>query len=491
MVFSKKIKECDLVIFGTKGDLSKRKLFPALYQLEESLKLYKNTKIIGVGRADWTQEYYKKIIKKYIKKFSYRKFKKKIWKKFSNRLYFCNIDVNKFSNFLKLKKIFKKEKKIKIYYFAIPQNTFKNIFKGLKKINYNYIQDRIILEKPIGNSLETSKKINNQVGKYFQEKQIFRIDHYLGKETILNLLSLKFSNSIFFTNWNKSTIDHIQITVAEKIGIEGRWNYFDKIGQMRDMIQNHLLQILCILTMSPPINLQSNSIRDEKLKILKSLRMINEKNVNKNTVRGQYKSGFFKNKNIPGYIDEINSIKNSNTETFVSIKVNIDNSQWHGVPFYLRTGKRLPLKHSEIVIYFKKNDFNLFNNFKKKLPLNKIVIRLEPNEGIDIFILNKIPKLDSKYELKEIKLNFDYKKTFNKCTLYNAYERLLLESFLGSQSLFVRRDEIEESWKWIDSIINAWNKKKSKLELYTAGTWGPKSSNTLLKKDGRFWNKIK
>ncbi|WP_343183365.1 glucose-6-phosphate dehydrogenase [Buchnera aphidicola] len=488
-MFDKKITKYDLIIFGTKGDLARRKLFPALYQLEKLLKLYKNTRIIGIGRANWTQKKYKKIIKNSIENFSNIKIKKKIWIKFSSRLYFCNIDVNNISDFFKLKKILIKSNKIRIYYFAIPQNTFKNIFKGLKKINCNTSSDRIILEKPIGNSLNTSKKINNQVGKNFNEKQIFRIDHYLGKETILNLISLKFSNSIFFTNWNNTTIDHVQITIAEKVGIEGRWGYFDKTGQMRDMIQNHLLQILSILTMSTPINLESDNIRNEKLKILKSLRMINDKNINKKTVRGQYTSGLIDKKEIPAYINEIDAVKNSNTETFVSIKANIDNSQWYGVPFYLRTGKRLPIKHSEIVIYFKNNNNNLFYK-TKKLPLNKIVIRLQPNEGLDIFIINKIPKLDSKYKLKEIKLNFNYNKSFKKYRLYDAYERLLLESFFGSQSLFVRRDEIEASWKWIDSIINSWKKNNSKLELYKAGTWGPKSSENLLKKDGREWNKI-
>ncbi|WP_343187600.1 glucose-6-phosphate dehydrogenase [Buchnera aphidicola (Periphyllus koelreuteriae)] len=488
-MFDKKIKKYDLIIFGTKGDLARRKLFPALYQLEKLLKLYKNTRIIGIGRANWTQKKYKKIIKNSIENFSNIKIKKKIWIKFSSRLYFCNIDVNNISDFYKLKKILIKSNKMRIYYFAIPQNTFKNIFKGLKKINCNTSSDRIILEKPIGNSLNTSKKINNQVGKNFNEKQIFRIDHYLGKETILNLISLKFSNSIFFTNWNNTTIDHVQITIAEKVGIEGRWSYFDKTGQMRDMIQNHLLQILSILTMSTPINLESDNIRNEKLKILKSLRIINDKNINRKTVRGQYTSGLIDKKEIPAYINEIDAVKNSNTETFVSIKANIDNSQWYGVPFYLRTGKRLPIKHSEIVIYFKNNNNNLFYK-TKKLPLNKIVIRLQPNEGLDIFIINKIPKLDSKYKLKEIKLNFNYNKSFKKYRLYDAYERLLLESFFGSQSLFVRRDEIEASWKWIDSIINSWKKNNSKLELYKAGTWGPKSSENLLKKDGREWNKI-
>uniref|UniRef100_UPI003F5D273D glucose-6-phosphate dehydrogenase n=1 Tax=Buchnera aphidicola TaxID=9 RepID=UPI003F5D273D len=489
MVFSQKKISYDLVIFGAKGDLSKRKLIPSLYQLEILNQLSENTRIIGVGRAEWKKKDYRKIVKSSIKEFLNKKIIKKIWKKFKSRLYFCNIDVNYISHFSKLKKILFKKKKNIIHYFAMPQNTFGKICKGLGKYKFNSSQDRVILEKPVGNSLKTSKKINNIVGNYFQEKQIFRIDHYLGKETILNLIALKFYNSIFFNNWNKNTVDHVQITVAEEVGIEGRWGYFDKIGQTRDMVQNHLLQILSIVAMSPPHNLKADTIKKEKLKILRSLRMINKKNVNLYTVRGQYTQGFYQGKKIPGYIDEIGAIKNSNTETFIAIQANIDNKEWNGVPFYLRTGKRLPIKHSEIVIYFKPVNY-LFSEKINNIPLNKIVIRLQPNEGIDIFIINKIPGLDSNYKLREVKLKFDYKKSFKKFRLCDSYERLLLECFLGIQSLFVSRNEIEASWKWIDSILNAWENNKSKLELYKAGTWGPKASSNLLKKNNKSWNKI-
>ncbi|CAL4321466.1 glucose-6-phosphate dehydrogenase [Buchnera aphidicola] len=488
-MFYKKNLAYDLVIFGAKGDLSNRKLIPSLYQLEISEKICKNTRIIGVGRAEWNRKEYIKIVKHSIKKFFKKKINKKVWKQFKSRLYFCNIDVNKISNFYKLKKILSKKKKI-IHYFAMPQNTFGKICKGLGKYHFNSSQDRVILEKPIGNSLKTSKEINNKVGKYFTEKQIFRIDHYLGKETILNLIALKFYNSIFFNNWNKKTIDHIQITVAEKIGIEGRWGYFDKIGQTRDMIQNHLLQILSIIAMSPPQDLKTQTIRKEKLKILKSLRKIDYKNIDLLTVRGQYSEGFLNNKKMPGYINEIGAIKTSQTETFVAIKVNIDSPEWIGVPFYLRTGKRLPIKHSEIAIYFKPMNNHIIRKDMKNIPLNKIVIRLQPNEGIDIFLVNKIPGLDSNYKLKEIKLPFDYKKSFKNLRLCDSYERLLLECSLGIQSLFVSRKEIEASWEWIDSIINSWIKNKSKLELYQAGTWGPESSEKMLRNDHRNWNNI-
>lgn len=490
MNYDQKILAYDLIIFGAKGDLSKRKLLPALYQLEKSCKLHKNTRIIGVGRANWDKKKYRQIVKIDIINFSNEKINLDIWNKFSKKLLFCNIDVNNTSSFIKLQKIINQDRKILINYFAMPQHTFQALCKGLKKFKLNLSKDRVILEKPLGNSLKSSKKINIQISKLFKENKIFRIDHYLGKETILNLLSLKFSNSIFFTNWSNKTIDHIQITISEEVGIEGRLSYFEETGQMRDMVQNHLLQILSIIAMSPPINLKSNNIRNEKLKILKSLRTIDIKNINTHTIRGQYKSGVLNNITVPSYIEEIGIKKYSNTETFVAIKVNIDNWKWYGVPFYLRTGKRLQKKYSEIVIYFKPVTMNLFSKYSHNLPLNKIIIRLQPNEGIDIFITNKIPGLDSKYMLKEIKLNFDYKKTFKNLRICDAYERLLLDSFLGIQSLFVSRDEIEVSWKWVDSIIHAWKSSKSKLEFYKAGTLGPQSSDYLLKKDGKYWNNL-
>ncbi|NIH16816.1 MAG: glucose-6-phosphate dehydrogenase [Buchnera aphidicola (Periphyllus lyropictus)] len=490
MVISKKIKAYDLVIFGTKGDLARKKLLPSLYRLEKLNKLYKDTRIIGIGRANWKNKEYKKIAKQSIYNYNNKILEKNIWKKFSSRLHFLNIDVNDINNFHKLKKLCNKKKRIIIHYFAMPPSIFGIICKGLGKFNLNSNKNRIIIEKPIGTSLKTSKKINNTIGKYFLEKQIFRIDHYLGKETILNLIALKFSNSHFFTNWNKNTVDHIQITVSEEVGIEGRWSYFDKVGQMKDMIQNHLLQILSIIAMSPPDNLKANNIQLEKLKVLKSLSIINRDNINEFTVRGQYTSGLLKNLKVPGYINEIGSIKNRNTETFVAIKVNIKNSQWNNVPFYLRTGKRMPIKKSEIVIFFKPNYLNLFKKNNENKLLNKMVINLQPNEGIDIYINNKVPGLDSNFKLKQIKFKFSYQKEFKNLYLYDAYERLLLESSLGNQSLFVSKKEIEASWKWVDSIIKSWKKKKSKVEFYKAGTWGPESSNYLLKKDGRSWNKI-
>ncbi|CAL4322337.1 glucose-6-phosphate dehydrogenase [Buchnera aphidicola] len=479
----------DLVIFGAKGDLTKRKLLPALYKLEKNKKIFKNTRIIGIGRANWNNSEYCKIVKKNLINFLNIPLEQKIWKLFKSKLFFYNLDINNISCFKKLEKILNTNNNITIYYFAMPPNTFEIICQGLGKSYLNNKNTRIVIEKPIGNCFKSAQIINKKISKYFKESQIFRIDHYLGKETTLNLLSLRFANNIFFNNWNNKIIDHIQITVSEKVGIEGRWKYFEKTGQMKDMVQNHLLQLLTIIAMSPPNDLTENSIRDEKVKVLNSLRLINNDNVNINTVRGQYSSGIIDGKKVVSYLNEDGIKENSKTETFVSIRVNIDNNRWKGVPFYLRTGKRLPKKCSKIVIFFKKIPINLFNNAFIDIPQNKLTIRLEPHEGIDLQIVNKVPDLQSEYLLEKVKLNFDYINTFPKNSLSDAYERLLLESILGNQSLFVRHDEVEASWKWIDSITNAWESTNLIPILYKSGTWGPKEiSDQIINQDKRYWS---
>jgi len=482
---------CDLVIFGTKGDLARRKLLPALYKLEKSKKIHPNTRIIGAGRADWNTKDYIKVARKSIKDFVKEKIDENTWKRFSIRLFFFNIDVFKNLHFLELKKILNEKKNIAIYYCAVPPNAFNAIFEGLGKVNLNSLSSRIIIEKPLGISLETSQKINNQISKYFLESQIFRIDHYLGKESILNLFAFRFSNSFFFHNWDKKIIDHIQITISEEVGIENRWNYFDAMGQTRDMVQNHILQILTIIAMDQPKNITPESIRNEKLNILRSLKKINTNEIYIKTARGQYDSGIINGIKVPSYTKEYGANKKSKTETFVSIKVDIDNDRWFGVPFYLRTGKRLAYKYSEIVIVFKKITKNLFENCNKNFSPNKLIIRLEPNENIRIEFLKKEPGLSKEYKLKEDKIQSDCFNNNYKNSI-DAYERLLFESMRGIQSLFVSRDEVEEAWKWIDPIINAWKKTDLKnLQLYKSGTWGPKSSDTMIMRDGRAWQIFK
>ncbi|BGI51446.1 MAG: glucose-6-phosphate dehydrogenase [Buchnera aphidicola (Ceratovacuna japonica)] len=475
----------DFVIFGAKGDLSKRKLFPALYKLDDKKILNKKTKIIGVGRITWKKNDFLKFVKNALKKFLSEKIKKNTWKIFKKRLIFCNLDICDTKKFFKLKKKIKNNKII-IHYFATSSNLYEKICRGLYKSKINLKNSRIILEKPIGDSFLTSEKINKKIEKYFKENQIFRIDHYLGKDTIINLLYLRFANSIFYNIWNKKNIDHVQITIAEKIGIEGRSKYFNKTGQMKDMVQNHILQILSIIAMKAPKKLDSENIRNEKIKILKKLRFIKESEIHNKTSIGQYSDGKINNKKLNSYISEISEKKNSNTETFVAIRVDIKSKMWKGVPFYLRTGKRLPKKCSKIVIVFKKNIPKIFNKFSGSVK-NKLVIILEPNEKIYLNFFNKIPSLKKKCKLKNLKMCFKYSEKFKKKIIPDPYEKLILECILGDQSSFVHINEVKYSWKWIDNIINIWKKVSKKSELYKSGTWGPKLSKKIIKRDGRSW----
>ncbi|CDG95382.1 glucose-6-phosphate dehydrogenase [Xenorhabdus bovienii str. puntauvense] len=481
---------CDLVIFGAKGDLARRKLMPSLYQLEKAGYIHPDTRIIGVGRADWDKKAYTRVVEEALATFMSEKLDPELWKKLSTRLEFCNLDVNETEHFTRLAKILKQDSLPAIHYFAMPPNTFGSVCHGLGAARLNKEPNRVVMEKPLGTDLASSRAINDEVAKYFNESQIYRIDHYLGKETVLNLLALRFANSLFANNWDHRTIDHVQITVAEEVGIEGRWGYFDQAGQMRDMIQNHLLQILTMIAMSPPSDLTADRIRDEKVKILRSLRRIDQTNVREKTVRGQYTAGFVHGKKVPGYLEEEGANKVSKTETFVSIRVDIDDWRWSGVPFYLRTGKRLPAKCSEVVVYFKEPSLNLFANSYQQLPQNKLTIRLQPDEGIEIEVLNKAPGLEHKHRLQTTKLDLSFSQTFNQTHLADAYERLLLEAMRGIQALFVRRDEVEEAWKWVDSIMDAWEADNEPPKPYQAGTWGPVASIAMITRDGRSWNEF-
>jgi glucose-6-phosphate 1-dehydrogenase len=304
---------------------------------------------------------------------------------------------------------------------------------------------------------------------------------------VLNLLVLRFANSLFTNNWDRDSIDHVQITVAESVGIEGRWGFYDEAGQMRDMIQNHLLQILSLLAMEPPADLDADSIRAEKLKVIKALAPINRQNIAEKTVRGQYTDGFLSGQSVPGYLNEDGANKTSNTETFVAIKTEINNWRWKGVPFYLRTGKRMPLKHSEIVVHFKQQPHNIFKDSYAELPSNKLTIRLQPEEGVELQMMNKIPGIASQMNIQENTLDLSFSKTYENQRVVDAYERLMLEIVNGNQSLFVSRDEVEAAWLWADSIIDAWQSSNNKPKPYAAGSWGPVSSISLIARDDRQW----
>lgn len=492
MVLENSYEPCDFVLFGTLGDLSRRKLLPSLYQLEKAELIHPDTTIVGVARHEMELEDYIAEVHTNLVKFGDKELCEQTWERMKARLHYACVDMKDIASYCVLEDHVDPARTM-VCYLATPPSIYGDICRGLHGCKIIDSSVRVVLEKPIGHDLESSKVINEQVAEYFDEKQIYRIDHYLGKETVLNLVALRFANSIFATNWDHNCIDHVQISVAESVGIEGRWGYFDDAGQMRDMVQNHLLQILSLVAMEPPTTLDADSIRDEKLKVLKALRPINSSNISDSTVRGQYTAGFVKGEEVPGYLEEEGANTQSRTETFIAIKAEIDNWRWAGVPFYLRTGKRMPSKVSEVVIYFKRQPHNLFGDSFKNLPPNKLVIRLQPDEGVEITVMNKVPGLTSSgsMDLQKSKLNLSFSEAFADDRIPDAYEKLLLEVMLGNQALFVRRDEIEQAWTWVDSILEAWKSSNEPPEPYQAGTWGPVDSIGLLARANRSWYESK
>ncbi|MCP4991234.1 MAG: glucose-6-phosphate dehydrogenase [Colwellia sp.] len=477
----------EIVIFGALGDLSRRKLLPALYQLEVCGLINKDSRIVGAARQEHSLEEFKSVVLENLNTFVSETLDKEILERFINRLVYQQLDFKDSSSFTQLSNALADGNSTRVYYFSTPPAIYGDICKGLDHAQLITDADRVVMEKPIGHSLESSIEINNQVSEFFKENQTYRIDHYLGKETVLNLLVLRFANSLFTNNWDRNSIDHVQITVAESVGIEGRWDFYDEAGQMRDMVQNHLLQILSLLAMEPPADLSAESVRAEKLKVVKALKAINRENIKDKAVRGQYSDGFLNGLAVPGYLNEEGANENSNTETFVAIKAEIDNWRWKGVPFYLRTGKRMPKKHSEIVVHFKEQAHNIFKDSYSDLPANKLTIRLQPDEGVELQMMNKIPGIASQMHIQENKLDLSFSDTYNDERVVDAYERLMLEVLNGNQSLFVSRDEVEAAWIWADSIIEAWQTTNDKPKPYAAGSWGPVSSISLIARDDRQW----
>jgi len=477
----------EIVIFGALGDLSRRKLLPALYQLDNAGLLNEESRILGVARQETSPEAFVELVLENLTNFISEELNKETLERFLKRLVYQKLDFLDTDSYKDLAKTLRGGHDTRVYYFSTPPAIYGDIGKGLNEASLITAEDRVVMEKPIGHCLESSKVINDQVSQYFDENQIYRIDHYLGKETVLNLLVLRFANSLFTTNWDRNSIDHVQITVAESVGLEGRFSFYDGAGQMRDMVQNHLLQILSLLAMEPPADLSADSIRDEKLKAIKALVPITRLNVKEKTVRGQYADGFLNGVPVPGYRNEEGANKQSTTETFVAIKAEIDNWRWSGVPFYLRTGKRMPAKHSEIVVHFKKQPHNLFKDSYADLPENKLTIRLQPDEGVELQMMNKIPGIASQMNIHENKLDLSFSDTYKDSRVIDAYERLMLEIINGNQSLFVRRDEVEAAWTWADGIIEAWKETNEAPKPYPAGSWGPVSSISLIARDDRQW----
>lgn len=480
-------KECDIIIFGGHGDLALRKLMPALYHLFHDKYISKNSRIITVSRDEYSQSEHISIIEEGLKlNLKEDCFNKKFFDLFSKHLLYVKADLTDQSSYDTLASCINEfPDRERINYLSTSPSLFGNICKYLDVFNLITPKSRVVLEKPIGRNLKTSQEINEKVSKYFDESAIFRIDHYLGKDTVQNILALRFSNMLFAPIWNSQYIDHIQITVAESVGLEGRWDYYNEYGAMRDMVQNHLMQLLCLVAMEPPCSLDGNSVRDEKLKVIRSLRFIEGNNLSSKTVRGQYGAGAINKEAVPGFFEEEGGSPKSDTETFVALRVDIDNWRWNNVPIYMRTGKRMSKRYSEIVVDFKEIPHSIFPDGGSNIDSNKLVIRLQPDESISMYIMNKVPGLSEGMRLQKVELDLNIAENAPRAP--DAYEHLILDVIRNNPTLFMRRDEVEAAWVWTDKILNGWKEKDIKPKSYQAGTNGPSASIAMIEKDGRSW----
>ena len=476
----------DLIIFGGRGDLAMRKLLPALYHRHRDGQIIGDSRIIAAGRTVYSRKKYLDLVKKSLMdNLADGEFDAAQWKTFSRRIQYLDIDALAPDQWAPLVELLNGgEDRTRVAYLATAPSLFGAIAKGLKSNSLVTKRSRIVLEKPLGHDVASAAEINNAVGKCFAENQIYRIDHYLGKETVQNLLALRFANSLFEPLWRRGSIDHVQITVAEDLGVGGRIEFYDKVGALRDMVQNHLVQLLCLIAMEPPASLHHDAVRDEKIKVLRALRLMGAASVGANTVRGQYASGAIGDAAVRSYDDELGGTESS-TETFVALKVEIDNWRWSNVPFYLRTGKRLKGKHSEIVVEFQDVPHSIFAEQSYKVQPNRLTIRLQPDEGVKLSLMAKEPGPGG-FDLRPVSLDLSFEEAFG-IRYPDSYERLLIEVLRGNPALFMRRDEVEAAWEWIDSIIAGWEESNQKVETYVAGSWGPTASSVLLDRDGRAW----
>ncbi len=478
----------DLVIFGGTGDLSTRKLLPALYQLHRHQLAGRLHRVIATGRGEMDTATFRSEARENLQKFlPTQDWDEGTWQVFSDKLFYQKLDANEPSDYHDLATILTDEgAPIRLFYLATLPSLYGTICRQLHSGGLVNERSRVVLEKPLGHDLKSCREINEQVASVFTEEETFRIDHYLGKETVQNLLAIRFGNPLFHPMWNNTFIDNVQITVAEEIGVGGRGSYYAEIGALRDMVQNHLLQVLTIVAMEPPASLDPANIRDEKMKVLRCLEPITAGNVKERTVRGRYAAGAIRGEVVPGFLEEGEYKNADSTETFVALKVGIGNWRWAGVPFYLRTGKRMARRYSEVVIEFRRPAFSLFANDPNELT-NKLVIRLQPEETITLHTLNKKPGLGRGLSLKPVELHLT-DDSDDDSRSHDAYERLLLDAIHGDQTLFMRRDEVEAAWMWTDSIIEAWQQTGTAIKSYNAGTMGPGAATALTALDGRSWH---
>ncbi|MDZ4761924.1 MAG: glucose-6-phosphate dehydrogenase [Alphaproteobacteria bacterium] len=473
------------IIFGATGDLARRMLFPSLYFLDMDGLLPAGLQIIGAARSQTNEKDFRADVRRAVSSRAGGAFSEGVWREFESRLSYCYGDATETGTYDRLKQKLKGSGD-NIYYLSTSPALYTPIVRGLAEQGLSAAPHRIIVEKPIGKSRASGEAINAAIAEHFSENRTFRIDHYLGKETVQNLVALRFANALFEPLWNRHAIDHVQISVSETVGVEDRFAYYNEYGATRDMVQNHLLQLVCLTAMEPPANLRPDSVRGEKVKVLRALRPLKDTDLAQKTVRGQYTKGVTDGASVPGYVEEGGG-RSSDTETFVAICAHIDNWRWAGVPFYLRTGKRMPERSSQIVIQFKAVPHSIFGD--STLLANRLTIRLQPEEAISLTLMNKTPTLSQGgYELKPLELNLSLIDAFaGQARRRIAYERLLLEAISDNSTLFVRRDEAEAAWLWVDRIIEGWSRIGMKPAAYPAGSWGPAGAFALTERNGHSW----
>jgi glucose-6-phosphate 1-dehydrogenase len=481
------VEPFDYIVFGATGDLTMRKLLPALYYRFCEGQMPADARIIGTARSGLSDDDFRGRAEQALTRFvKAPDLRQDTVKQFLGRLFYASLNgAESESSWDNLTRLFDADvaERIRVFYLATSPNLYGKICHNLAGHGLVTPRSRVVLEKPIGHDLASARQINDEVGQVFEEKQVYRIDHYLGKETVQNLIALRFANPVFERLWSADAIDHVQITAAETVGVEGRGDYYDQSGALRDMIQNHLLQVMCLVAMEPPGSLDADSLRDEKLKVLRALKPIRPEDVAQVAIRGQYGRGRVADAVVPGYMEELGEGRQSRTETFVALKAEVHSWRWGKVPFYLRSGKRLPSKHSEIVVQFKETPWSIFPS---KLQANRLTIRLQPEEGIQLSIMSKDPGPDGMV-LRPANIDISFEKAFS--TRYpDAYERLLMDTVRGDPVLFMRRDEVETAWTWVEPILEEWKRHPDTLHYYSAGSWGPEAARQLIHTDGHTWS---
>ena len=475
-----------MLVFGGTGDLALRKLLPALYHLHREQRLPDDMRILAVARSGLDCHGYRELAQRSCQgRIAAQEFDPVQWQSFAERLDYFSMDAAQSADYGRLSRhLGQRCSRGRVYYLATSPQLFAPIAANLGIAGLAGRNTRIVLEKPIGHSLESALAITDAIGKVFDESRVFRIDHYLGKEPVQNLMALRFANALFEPVWRAGHIDHVQISVLETLGVENRGSYYDQAGAMRDMLQNHLLQLLCLVAMEAPVRFDAESVRNEKVKILQALRPLAGMDVRDRTVRGQYIGGVVRGEEVPAYYFEKNVHTDSDTETFVALEAEIDNWRWAGVPFYLRTGKRLQRSCSEIVIQFKPVPHSLFPGHAERA--NRLIIRLQPEERISLQLMAKSPGKGMAIEPVELDLNLAT--AFSRQRRWDAYERLLLDVIEADPTLFMRRDEVEAAWRWVDPILQGWHAHYQKPRPYAAGSNGPEQAHSLLELAGRAWN---